>query len=83
MSINQHIEECALESGVDLEGYDSYSNEQSIEYTKVTPLRPVTMNAQVPMSSLHSAFTRGIGTINEESREDAIRVMKSKIDGLS
>ena len=30
MSLNQHIEECAMESGVDLEV--SNSNEENIEY---------------------------------------------------
>ena len=80
MSINQHIEECATESGVDLEGHDSYSNEQSIKYNGHTI--ETCYNECSSWMYPWSAFTRGIGTINEESREDAIRVMKSKIDGL-
>ena len=32
MSINQHIEECATESGIDLDEYNATSSHQNIMY---------------------------------------------------
>tara|TARA_Y100000287_G_C13961001_1_gene228697 strand:+ start:218 stop:430 length:213 start_codon:yes stop_codon:yes gene_type:complete len=70
-----------MESGIDLDEYNATSSHQNIMY-KGHIIETCYMEGSCSMWPW-SAFTRGIGTINEESREDAIRVMKSKIDGLS
>ena len=76
MSINQHIEECATESGIDLEV--SNSNEQNIEYKG--HIIEVCYNEMPihPLRGMH--LSSGIGTIHEESR--VVRCKEIKIDGL-
>jgi hypothetical protein len=76
-----HLNECAMESGIDLDEYNATSSHQNIMYKGHTI--ETCYNECSSWMYPWSAFTRGIGTINEESREDAIRVMKSKIKGLS
>ena len=78
MSINQHVEECAMESGIDLDEYNATSSHQNITY-KGHIIEICYMEGSCSMCPW-SAFTKGIGTITESSREDVIEAMKQKIN---
>ena len=80
MSINQHIEECATESGVDLDEYNATSSHQNIMYKG--HIIETCYNEWSCSMWPWAAFTKGFGTITESSREEVIEAMKSKIDKL-
>ena len=78
MSINQHIEECAMESGVDLEV--SNSNEENIEYKGHIIEVWYDENSNSPLA--WNAFIKGFGTYSEYGHGRVVHVAKRKIDGL-
>ena len=78
MSINQHIEECATESGIDLEV--SNSNEENIEYKGHIIEVWYDENSNSPLA--WNAFIKGFGTYSEYGRDRVVHVAKRKIDGL-
>ena len=78
MSINQHIEECATESGIDLEVNNS--NEENIEYKGHIIEVWYDENSNSPLA--WNAFIKGFGTYSEYGRDRVVHVAKRKIDGL-
>ena len=78
MSINEHIEECASECGVDLEV--SNSNEENVEYKGHVIEVWYDENSNSPLA--WNAFIKGFGTYSEYGRDRVVHVAKRKIDGL-
>lgn len=78
MSLNQHIQECALESGVDSDEFAS--NEDFFEYKDHLIEVWYDETSSSPMA--WNAFIKGFGTYSEYGRERVIHVAKRKIDGL-
>tara|TARA_B100000945_G_C20190074_1_gene506482 strand:- start:415 stop:690 length:276 start_codon:yes stop_codon:yes gene_type:complete len=76
MSINKHIQECATESGVDLEV--SNSNEENIEYKGHVIEVWYEENSNSPWA--WNAFIKGFGTYSEYGRDRVVHVAKRKID---
>ena len=76
MSLKEHIEECAFESGVDLTVCNS--NEESTEYKG----HVIESWYDEGSSSAFAwcAWCKGFGTFSELDREDAIDAMKAQID---
>ena len=78
MSLNQHIQECALESGVDSDEFAS--NEDFFKYKD--HLIEVWYDETTSSPMAWNAFIKGFGTYSEYGRERVVHVAKRKIDGL-
>ena len=77
MSLKEHIEECAFESGVDLTVCNS--QEESTEYKGHVIESWYDETCGSPLA--WNAFVKGFGTYSEYSRELAIDRAMRKIDG--
>ena len=77
MSLKEHIEECAFESGVDLTVCNS--NEESTEYNGHVIESWYDETCGSPLA--WNAFVKGFGTYSEYSRELAVDRAMRKIDG--
>ena len=73
-----HLNECAMESGIDLDEYNATSSHQNITY-KGHVIETCYMEGSCSMWPW-AAFTKGFGTITEGSREEVIEAMKQKIN---
>lgn len=73
-----HLNECAIESGIDLDEYNATSSHQNITYKGHT-IETCYMESSCSMWPW-AAFTKGFGTITEGSREEVIEAMKQKIN---
>ena len=77
MSLEEHIEECAFESGVDLTVCNS--QEESTEYKGHVIESWYDETCGSPLA--WNAFVKGFGTYSEYGRERAIDRAMRKIDG--
>lgn len=76
MSINRHLEECAIESGVDLEV--SISNEKNINFKGHVIQVWYDETSSSPFA--WNAFIKGFGTYSEQDRNQVIYIAKQKIE---
>lgn len=75
--MNKHLKEIAEESGVELESY--FSNQETENFGDYTIESWYDENANSAWSAWQ-AFSKGIGTFSRPSREEAIEVIKEKIN---
>jgi hypothetical protein len=78
MSFNKHLQECASESGIDLDEENAVSDEEKLEYNG----HVIHSYYDEGSSSAFAwcAWCKGFGTFSELDREDAIDAMKAQID---